>query len=158
MTLAYTNGLYPGDNDIALAVVDQLNRVNIHAKPLAMENGVFTQGFLNKSRAAEDALLVRATAQNGYFEEVANGVFACQGPASFWCSPEFDQLLSTARVTVDTRQRADVLRRAQLMIKDEAPAITLFTAPNAYGMSPALQWTPRPDGLLTMYDATWRPQ
>ena len=37
-----------------------------------------------------------------------------------------------------------------------APAISLFTAPNVYGMHPDLEWTPRPDLLLPMFDAGWR--
>jgi hypothetical protein len=44
----------------------------------------------------------------------------------------------------------------QVLYKEEAPAISLFTAPNVYGMHPDLDWTPRPDLLLTMVDATWK--
>jgi hypothetical protein len=41
------------------------------------------------------------------------------------------------------------------MYAQQAPAITLFTAPNANGISRDLQWTPRPDLELVMFDASW---
>ena len=69
---------------------------------------------------------------------------------------DFDQLVEAANGARDEAQMRDLSRRIQAMYKEEAPAISLFTAPNVYGMHPDLDWTPRPDLLLTMFDAGWR--
>jgi hypothetical protein len=43
-----------------------------------------------------------------------------------------------------------------LLFREESPSIPLLTSPNVYGMSRDLQWTPRPDLLLTMVNASWQ--
>ena len=154
MTMGYTNGIYPEDHNIALAIVDQLGRVGVRVTPSVMDYGIPISQLASK-KIPDDAFLSRSTAQNGYFEEVAAQALHTGGAASFWSNFDFDVLLDTAEVTTDETRRNDILRRAQLLVKDEAPIIPLFTAPNADGLDRDLIWTPRFDGLLTMVDASW---
>jgi peptide/nickel transport system substrate-binding protein len=154
MTLAYTNGAYPGDGDIALAIADQLGHVGVRVKPELMDYGVFLSQFPGKKHA-QDALLVRVTAQNGYFDDIALEEFTTGGVASYWNNAQFDQVLAAASLTLDPSLRTALLRHAQQLVKDNAPAISLFTAPNADAMNAQLNWTPRPDALLTMSSAHW---
>jgi len=154
MTLAYTNGAYPGDNDIALALADQLGRVGVRVTPELMDYGLFLSQFPGKKHA-QDALLVRVTAQNGYFDDIALEEYTTGGVASYWNNTQFDQVLAAAGLTLDPALRAALLRHAQQIVKDNVPAISLFTAPNADAMNARLNWTPRPDALLTMSNAHW---
>ncbi len=102
MTMGYTNGIYPEDHNIALAIVDQLGRVGVRVTPSVMDYGIFISQLASK-KIPYDAFLSRSTAQNGYFEEVAAQALHTGGAASFWSNFDFDVLLDTAEVTTDRR-------------------------------------------------------
>ncbi|HZS33215.1 MAG TPA: hypothetical protein VFC42_07535, partial [Methylomirabilota bacterium] len=84
--------------------------------------------------------------------------FYSPGEWSLWRpgNRSFDELLESANTAKDEAQIRELSRRVQTLYKEQAPAISLFTAPNVYGMHPDLEWAPRPDLLLTMFDAHWR--
>jgi peptide/nickel transport system substrate-binding protein len=156
-TITGTSGAYPGDRDIALAVADQISRVGVRAKVNITEYGVQLKA-VQARQLAEDAWFTRFTDFFGLSQIIPFRAFYSKGEWSLWRPghPEFDRLVEAANVATDEAQIRDLSRRVQVLYKEEAPAISLFTAPNVYGMHPDLDWTPRPDLLLTMVDATWK--
>jgi peptide/nickel transport system substrate-binding protein len=156
-TITTTSGAYPGDRDIALAVADQLNRVGVRARANVTEYGVQLKAVQSR-QLAEDGWFTRFTDFFGLSTIIPFRAFYSKGEWSLWRPGhrEFDQLIEAANIAGDETQMRDLSRRIQALYKDEAPAISLFTAPNVYGMHPDLEWTPRPDLLLTMFDAGWR--
>jgi peptide/nickel transport system substrate-binding protein len=156
-TITTTSGAYPGDRDIALAVADQLNRVGVRARANVTEYGVQLKAVQSR-QLAEDGWFTRFTDFFGLSTIIPFRAFYSKGEWSLWRPGhrEFDQLIEAANVAGDEAQMRDLSRRIQALYKDEAPAISLFTAPNVYGMHPDLEWTPRPDLLLPMFDAGWR--
>ncbi len=159
MTLSTSNGGYPADLDLTLAVSDQLARVGVRAKVVVGEyNTLLTQA--RERKLPYDAWFNRITDAIGYAGRAAVTLFhSSRGAVAMWVpgNKEFEDLLDSAEVTLDEGRAKDLYRRAQLLFKDEAPAIVLITAPNAYGMSRRLNWQPRPDLWLTMFDATLNP-
>lgn len=157
MTIGTTSGVYPGDRDITLAVADQLSRVGVRARPVVEENGILLNRPLTK-KLDTDAILLRYTSYYGDSGEIADFAFTSQGGATAWlpADPAFEHALDAAGQSVDDVTAKESLRQAQLLFRDDAPAIPLFTAPNAYGMSRGLDWTPRPDLGLRMVDASWK--
>jgi peptide/nickel transport system substrate-binding protein len=156
-TITTTSGAYPGDRDIALAVADQLNRVGVRARANVTEYGVQLKAVQSR-QLAEDGWFTRFTDFFGLSTIIPFRAFYSKGEWSLWRPGhrEFDQLIEEANVAGDETQMRDLSRRIQALYKNEAPAISLFTAPNVYGMHPDLEWTPRPDLLLPMFDAGWR--
>lgn len=157
LTITTTSGAYPGDRDITLAVADQLTRVGVRARVNVTEYGVQLRAVQNR-QLAEDGWFTRFTDFFGLSTIVPFRAFYSQGEWSLWRPghDEFDRLLEAANAAMGEAQIRDLSRRLQGLYKEEAPAISLFTAPNVYGMHPDLEWTPRPDLLLTMIDAGWR--
>jgi peptide/nickel transport system substrate-binding protein len=156
-SITTTSGAYPGDRDIALAVTDQLNRVGVRARANVTEYGVQLK-TVQARQLAEDGWFTRFTDFFGLSTIIPFRAFYSKGEWSLWRPGhhDFDQLIEAANAATDEAQIRDVSRRVQALYKEEAPAISLFTAPNVYGMHPELDWTPRPDLLLTMFDAGWR--
>ncbi|HEX2500438.1 MAG TPA: ABC transporter substrate-binding protein [Methylomirabilota bacterium] len=156
-SISGTSGAYPGDRDIALAVADQLNKVGVRARANITEYGVQLKA-VQARQLADDGWFTRFTDFFGLSHIIPFRAFYSPGEWSLWRPghKEFDQLVEAANVASDEAQIKDLSRRLQLLYKEEAPAISLFTAPNVYGMHPDLDWTPRPDLLLTMFDAGWR--
>jgi peptide/nickel transport system substrate-binding protein len=156
-TITTTSGAYPGDRDIALAVADQLGRVGMRVKVNVTEYGVQLRA-VQARQLAEDGWFTRFTDFFGLSTIIPFRAFYSPGEWSLWRPghQQFDQLVEAANAARDEGQIRDLSRQVQALYKEEAPAISLFTAPNVYGMHPDLEWTPRPDLLLTMFDAGWR--
>ena len=152
-----TSGTYPGDRDIVLALVDQLNRVGVHARVNVTEVGVQLKAVLDR-KLPEDGWFTRFTDFFGISTIIPLRAFYSPGEWSQWrpgYSP-FNQLVEAAQAAPDDAHIRDISKRLQLMYKEQAPALTLFSAPNANGMSANLEWTPRPDLELPMFDASWK--
>ena len=156
-SISTTSGAYPGDRDITLALADQLTRVGVRAKVNVTEYGVQLK-TVQARQLTEDGWFTRFTDFFGLSTIIPFRAFYSPGEWSLWRPGhrEFDQLVESANAARDEAQMRDLSRRIQLLYKEEAPAVSLFTAPNVYGMHPDLDWTPRPDLLLTMFDAGWR--
>jgi peptide/nickel transport system substrate-binding protein len=156
-SISGTSGSYPGDRDIVLAVADQLNRVGVRTKVDITEIGVQLK-----------AVLARELPQNGWFTRFTDffGIssiiplraFYSPGEWSQWRPGDtsFNQLVEAAQAATDEAKLRDISKRLQVMYKEQAPAITLFGAPNANGMSADLEYTPRPDLELYLFDASWK--
>jgi peptide/nickel transport system substrate-binding protein len=159
LTLSTSNGGYPGDMDLTLAVADQLSRVGVRPRVVVGElSTLLTQA--RERKLPYNAWFNRITDAIGYAGRAAVTLFhSSRGAVAMWVpgDKDFEDLLDTAEVTLDEAKAKDLYRRAQLLFKDEAPAIVLITAPNAYGMSRKLNWQPRPDLWLTMFDASLNP-
>jgi peptide/nickel transport system substrate-binding protein len=151
-----TSGAYPADRDITLAVADQLNQVGVRTRVNVTEYGVQLRTVQDR-KLAEDGWFTRFTDFFGLSTIIPFRAFYSRGEWSQWRPgyAQFDQLMEAAETATDEAKLRDLSRRLQLLYKEEAPAITLFTAPNVYGMRRDLEWTPRPDLLLTMVDASW---
>ncbi len=155
-TISGTSGTYPGDRDITLAVADQLGRVGVRTKVNVTEIGVQLRAVLDR-KLPEDGWFTRFTDFFGISTIIPLRAFYSPGEWSQWRPGfvPFNQLVEAAQAAPDEAKLRDISKRLQLMYKDQVPAITLFTAPNANGMSRDLEWTPRPDLELTMFDASW---
>ncbi len=156
-SITTTSGAYPGDRDVTLALADQLNRVGVRTRVNVTEYGVQLKAVQSR-QLAEDGWFTRFTDFFGLSTIIPFRAFYSQGEWSLWRPGhrEFDQAVEAANVATDEARIRELSRRIQMLYKEEAPAISLFTAPNVYGMHPDLEWTPRPDLLLTMFDAGWR--
>jgi peptide/nickel transport system substrate-binding protein len=155
-TISGTSGTYPGDRDIVLAVADQLTRVGVRTKVDTTEIGVQLKAVLDR-KLPEDGWFTRFTDFFGISTIIPLRAFYSPGEWSQWRPgyAPFNQLVEAAQAAPDEAKLREVSKRLQLMYVDQVPAITLFTAPNANGMSRDLEWTPRPDLELVMFDASW---
>ncbi len=155
-SISGTSGTYPGDRDIVLAVADQLNQVGVRTKVDITEIGVQLQTVLDR-KLPENGWFTRFTDFFGISSIIPLRAFYSPGEWSQWRPgyAPFDQLVEAAQAAPDAAKLRGISSRLQLMYKEQAPAITLFAAPNANGMGRDLEWTPRPDLELTMLDASW---
>jgi peptide/nickel transport system substrate-binding protein len=156
-TISTTDGGYPEDRNISLAVADQLNKVGIRTRVMVDEYSGQIRSVIDR-KLKEDSWFTRFTDYTGAAGGIAFRAFHPRGGYSLWIpgNPEIIDLMEKAELAVDEATIKDVLHRLQLAFKDEAPLIPLFTSPNVYGMKQELDFAPRPDYLLTMFDASWR--
>jgi peptide/nickel transport system substrate-binding protein len=155
-SISGTSGTYPGDRDIVLAVAEQLNRVGVRTTVHITEIGVQLQMVLAR-KLPEDGWFTRFTDFFGISDIIPLRAFYSPGEWSQWRPgyAPFNQLIEEAQAAPNEKALAEVSKRLQLMYKEQAPAITLFGAPNANGMTRDLEWTPRPDLELSLFGASW---
>lgn len=155
-SISGTSGTYPGDRDILEAVADQLNRVGVRTKVNITEIGVQLRAVLGR-KLPEDGWFTRFTDFFGISTIIPLRAFYSPGEWSQWRPgyAPFNQLVEAAQAAPDEARLGDISKRLQVMYKEQAPALTLFTAPNANGMSRDLEYTPRPDLELAIFDAAW---
>lgn len=72
---------------------------------------------------------------------------------SNWCNPHFDELYAQALVELDDARRAELFREIFTIVAEERVWIHLFQLENMAGVSNAIDWKPRPDEYLWMFDA-----
>jgi peptide/nickel transport system substrate-binding protein len=155
-SISGTSGTYPGDRDIVLAVADQLNRVGVRTKVDVTEIGVQLKAVLAR-QLPENGWFTRFTDFFGISSIIPLRAFYSPGEWSQWRpgSDPFNRLVEAAQAAPNEAKLAQISKQLQLMYKDQAPAITLFGAPNANGMTSDLNWTPRPDLEINVSDASW---
>ncbi len=70
-----------------------------------------------------------------------------------WCNEHFDELMTAAQTEVDAEVRTEMLSEATRIVATERPWITLFQQQNLAGISSGIDWSPRQDELLWMFEA-----
>ena len=69
--------------------------------------------------------------------------------------PAADLLIEAASAETDYDVRKRILQAASTVIMHDYPIVPLHYQNDIYGMSTQVNWTPRPDMFLTMFDAKW---
>jgi peptide/nickel transport system substrate-binding protein len=77
-----------------------------------------------------------------------------RGNSAFYSSKEVDSLLDAANVEVDTNKRADMYKKAQVIVNKDAPWIFLWLPQDIYGVSQRVSgWEPSADSRINLHDA-----
>lgn len=154
ITLDATSGRYINDNAVVQAIIGYLSQVGVNVELNSMEFGAFNGALFSHQHSPM------------YFVGWGNPVFDPSFIYDFITrsggllrtieNPEIDALLEQARSTSDVAYREEVYGQAMALINEQAPAIFLYKQPVLYGLSARLDWEPRSDEFLYMYDAELR--
>lgn len=153
LRLMVPRGRYLLGEEVAQAVVGYLDDVGIDASIQAVEFGVFAEATQN--REIPDAFF--AAWGNAFFDpldELQVAVLSGTEGFSWYSNPEVDELIAEAARTTEPEAHADVLQRIERMIYDDPPFIFLFAYKDSYGVSNELDWQPRSDELINMYEVS----
>lgn len=153
MTIMVPRGRYFLGEEVAQAVVGYLNDIGVKTKIQAVEFGVFAKA--TQERTIPDAFY--AAWGNAFFDpldELQVAVLTGTKGFSWYSNKEVDRLIGQAAETTDADQHADILRQIEEKIYEDPPFIFLFAYKDAYGISNDLDWEPRRDEAIYMYEAS----
>ena len=68
-------------------------------------------------------------------------------------APPTSPTIARAVTLMDPKGRADAYAELQKLIHDEAPWVFLWQQHDLYGVASHIEWTPRADEKVWMYDA-----
>jgi len=158
-TMGSPNGRYLNDRQVAEAVVGQLAQVGVTAD-LRVQEWTSYVGQVLERAIPTDAWLIgwgnsQFDADNSIFSLLYGGTIEGGAPRSvftYMFNAEVDQMLATARATVDQDVRAQLYADSLSIIRGEAPWIFLYQQSDIYGVSSRVDWAPRPDELIWAFE------
>jgi peptide/nickel transport system substrate-binding protein len=152
LTLQSPNGRYVGDAQVAQAVAEQLQQVGVDLNLEIREYGAYVGDLFSGN--APDLYLIGWGNAPLDADFILYPLLRTGELLSYYSDPALDALLDEGRSTVDRDERraayADALRR----IDAQAPAIFLYKPQDLYGVSARLDWEPRTDERIWLYDAS----
>ncbi len=159
LTIDSSNNRYVNDEQICLAVAQMVNQVNIQATCRARPVNVFGTAIYRQGDQGEGSMWifshVTPTADiAGNLESnfhTNDGVLGTFNPG--YTNPAVDSLIELANQTTDEAERRSHLQAAVSLIMEDAAYLPLHYQFEIYGMRSNVDWEPRPDSFMTMYDA-----
>lgn len=152
LVLQSPNGRYVGDAQVAQAIAEQLSQVGVDVRLEIREYGAYVGDLFSGN--APDLYLIGWGNAPLDADFILYPLLRTDELLSYYSNPELDALLDAARSTVDRDERIELYAQALRIIREEAPAIFLYKAQDLYGVSERLNWTPRTDERIWLYDAT----
>jgi len=151
LTLDTPSGRYPLDKDVSLAIAAQLQRLGIKTNVVVNEWGTHLDKI--KNRNTGDLFFLGwgpALHGQGTVQPLFRGD---QTYASYGNNKVVDEKIARAVTIMESKARADAYAELQKLIRDEAPWVFLWQQHDLYGVASHIEWTPRADEKVWMYDA-----
>src|SRR5438128_3900066 len=151
LTLDTPAGRYPLDKDVSLAIAAQLQRLGIKANVVVNEWGTHLDKIKNRN-TGELFFLGWGPALHG--QGTMQPLFlADQTYSSYGNNKIIDDKIARAQTLLDPKARADAYAELQKLVHDEAPWVFLWQQHDLYGVAQTIEWTPRADEKVWMYEA-----
>lgn len=74
------------------------------------------------------------------------------GPQSAYSNPEVDKMIDAARSEMDSAKRLQLYKDLAKIVYEDPFGIPLLNLKDIYGMSPSLEWEPRQDSRITVFE------
>ncbi|MDP3486374.1 MAG: ABC transporter substrate-binding protein, partial [Bacillota bacterium] len=160
LTFLAPTGRYMMDKEVAEAVKSQLTALGLEVDLKIQEWGVYVEKLLARTVEADIFMI-------GW----SSGIFDADGTLFSWFRSgqrfgyyqfdaariaQMDNILDEARTILDTKRREELYRQALKMTHDDAAWVPLYQQSDIYGVSNRIQWTPRSDEFIQIYNAKWK--
>jgi peptide/nickel transport system substrate-binding protein len=151
LTLDTPSGRYPLDKDVSLAIGAQLQRLGIKTNVVVNEWGTHLDKVKNRNTGD---MFFLGWGPSVFGQGVIEPLFqANQTYSSYGNNKAIDEKIARVISIVDAKGRAAGYAELQQMIHDEAPWVPLWQQHDLYGVAQTVDWTPRADEKVWMYDA-----
>jgi peptide/nickel transport system substrate-binding protein len=151
LTLDTPSGRYPLDKDVSLAIGAQLQRLGITTNVVVNEWGTHLDKIKNRNTGE---MFFLGWGPSVFGQGVIEPLFqANQTYSSYGNNKAIDDEIARTISIVDPKGRAAAYAKVAQMIRDEAPWVPLWQQHDLYGVAQSVEWTPRPDEKVWMYDA-----
>lgn len=150
-TLRTPVGVYDHDIEIAQAIAQQLGQIGVMVEVEAINNwDVYVHGLLNDQSSY--LFLLALNSRGDGLQDVSNLSTDFPFNPTGWQNDSFEEILAGTVNTFNENSRARLLKEAQAIAYEEAPWIWLWRPYYFYGVGQNLDWSPRPDGLVNLYE------
>lgn len=160
LTFTTPSGRYSMDKEVAEAVKSQLEAIGLEIELKVLEWGVYVDQIMSH-KLNTDLWLI------GW----GNSLFDADGTLYSWFrsgqrfnffstsreqANKLDNLLDLARTTLDADSRLGYYRQVLAEVQSAAPWLLLYQQMDIYGVNNRLEWSPRADEAINIYDVAWK--
>ena len=151
LTLDTPSGRYPLDKDVSLAIAAQLQRLGIKTNVVVNEWGTHLDKIKNRNTGD---MFFLGWGPALYGQNTMQPLFlADQTYSSYGNNKAIDDKIGRAQTLLEPKARAEAYADLQKVVHDEAPWVFLWQQHDLYGVTQTIEWTPRADEKVWMYDA-----
>lgn len=162
ITLDAPNNRYPNDFKVAEAVAAQLSKIGVNVKLNLMPKSI----FFNYVRPGDKTSLCLTgwSSDNGdggiwyglmfYSRDKKQGYGSSN--RGHYSNPAFDELINKADATANLAERTKYLQEATKLLDTDMPFIPLYFQEDSYGVTKALDFKPRLDNYIYVYDVHFK--
>jgi peptide/nickel transport system substrate-binding protein len=150
ITLQTPNGRYLKDVEAAQAVGAYLDMVGIKTRVEVLEWSVFSNAW--QTKGTQEMFLLGL---GGWFDGQGELTWLRDTTSnSGWVNEEFEAGFQQLAGTFDLTEREALIHRLDELAFAEAPWLFLWRQPSLYGVASDLNWEPRRDENIFLWDAT----
>jgi peptide/nickel transport system substrate-binding protein len=150
-TLRMPAGVYYHDVEIAQAIAQQLREIGVTVEVETVDWTDFVRQML--SGDIPPLFLLGLNSRGDGLEDLKNMSATFAFSPTGWRSEPFEDALKQALNTFTESARLRLMLDAQMIAYEEAPWIWLWRQYDFYGIGQGLDWTPRRDGLVYLYES-----
>lgn len=148
-------GKWIQDFELAQTIASQLAEIGV-----TLREGVRTYewGNYRTKLLNHDLAELFMQASGGEFELLTEAAdLTITSPSNFyeWENPRYEALWSELQETLDADRRLEIGLEMQEVVLEEAPWIFLYIQVDTYGVSDRIDWTPRMDEVIHLWDVNW---
>jgi peptide/nickel transport system substrate-binding protein len=158
ITLDAPNNRYHNDFKVAEAVAAQLAKVGITVKLNLMPKSIFFD-YCRPGDKTSFCLVGWSSSEGDAGDWYSSTFYTRSKKQGFggmnrchYSDPEFDNYVDKADSTANMEERAKYLQEATKIMEKDIPMIPLYFQEDAYGYSKTLEFTPRLDEWIYVYD------
>lgn len=144
---------YPKDVEVAQVIASQLAEVGINVNLAIQEWGTYIGQF--GSEDGPPIYLLGWSIPTFDPDSILTPLLTGGPTYSRFVDPELEALIEEARSTVDPEARAELYAQVQQRIKELAPMAFLYQLNELYGVNAGLDWEPRPDERIYLWNASF---
>lgn len=149
-TLRTPAGVYCRDVEIAKDIAQQLGAIGVDVEVETVDWTNFVYQML--SGDVPPLFLLGLNSRGDGLEDLKNVSATFAFCPTGWRSEPFEDTLKQALGTFNESARLKLMLDAQVIAYEEAPWIWLWREYDFYGIDQGLDWTPRRDGLVYLYE------
>ena len=148
------NARYPKDVEVAQAIASQLAAIGVTVELSILEWGTYIGQF--REQVGPPMFLLGWSIPTFDPDSILSPLLTTGNTYDRFEDAQLQALIERARSTVDADERAAIYAEVQQLMKELAPMIFLFQLQELYAVSQRLNWQPRADERIYLWDASYR--
>jgi len=158
LNMGSPSGRYPMDKEVSEAIAAQLNENGFDVNLTFEEWGSYATNTLQGNQSYDVWLIGWGSST---FDAGSTLDFWLNSAlvTSYYDNPEvnqvLDNLLNESKKTMDDTERAQLYEEVIQVVHDEAAFVPLYQQVNLYGMSDRINWDPRADEIVRVFNISW---
>lgn len=154
LTLNAYSGQYPKDKEVAQAVAGMLEKVGVKVNLSVREWGTFINEY--RLHNLSPAYFISFGLPIWDYSQAFRSYLTTLNPASYYRDAELERMSRESLTIVDAAQREKLLVQINGRIYNDAAFIFLYLGRTIFGVSKKVQWEPRTDERVWLYDVSMK--